>query len=176
MWRGIDTLYEFKAGTQTCWCRGLRPEIAVKQIQSETDIIGLTCMFMHHWPMVRLLASMIRKEFPNTLLVVGGEHVSGLPEYSLRDSEIDVVVIGEGEWTFNNIVAAHDGQSRKNDVVLAQIEGVAYLENDAFVETPRQARQRDLDQIPRPAWHLFRCAPTWTNDLVTDHLMAIPCP
>ena len=62
--------------------RGLTQEQIIERIPSDTQVIGLGCMFTSHWVYVRELVCKIRKLFPNAHILMGGEHVTGFPEYS----------------------------------------------------------------------------------------------
>ena len=62
-------------------------------------------MFSGEWPVSRLLIGALRRKFPDALIVAGGEHITALTEYSLRDCpEIDFCVRGEGEQIFVNLL------------------------------------------------------------------------
>ena len=61
------------------------------------DVILLTAM-TPIYPFVRQVARQIKARAPQKILVIGGYHVSALPEEVLREEQaFDAVVIGEGE-------------------------------------------------------------------------------
>lgn len=91
--------------------------------------------------------SMLKERFPWLKVVVGGPHVTALPEEPLRLAGADVSVIGEGEVTFAEIVAARDSLHD----ALPRIHGVGFLRDGKYVETPARATIDDLDSIPFPA-------------------------
>jgi len=74
--------------------RGLTQEEIIERIPSDAQVIGLGCMFTSHWVYVRQLVSKIRKLFPTAFLLMGGEHVTGFPEFSLEQAPLDSVVMG----------------------------------------------------------------------------------
>ena len=54
--------------------------------------------------MKRLLRA-IRERLPETLLLAGGEHVTALPEFTLREClALDMCALGEGEETLVDLV------------------------------------------------------------------------
>jgi len=124
------------------------PEI-VENIPKDTDVIGLSCMFSHEWPLIRDLADAIREQSPAALIVAGGEHITALPAESLSDcSAIDVGIIGEGEETLLAVLDAFNG-----DRNLGEIEGVCVrADTEIRISTPR-SRIRDLESLPAPDWH-----------------------
>ena len=132
--------------------QGLTIDETVERIPENTDCIGVSCMFSQDWPYVRELLHRIRERRPRALLIIGGEHATALPEYSLRDCPgIDYVVLGEGEEAIVEI-AARLGDKEALD----RTPGLAYLRKDgSFVRTPARARIRNVEEIPYPAWDLF---------------------
>jgi len=70
----------------------------------DADVYGLTC-FTGNRRGVLLTADCIREHHPSAHIVVGGPHVSAMPELTLRHcGAIDTVVIGEGERTFLELI------------------------------------------------------------------------
>jgi radical SAM superfamily enzyme YgiQ (UPF0313 family) len=72
----------------------------VQEIPADTKYVGVSCMFSHEWPFSKQLIQAIRERFPQSTIIVGGEHVTAAPEASLRDcTAINYAVLGEGEET-----------------------------------------------------------------------------
>ncbi len=64
------------------------------------DIVGLSCVTANY-SNAKKIAKLVKEINRKTLVVAGGIHVSALPEETLKDApEIDLVVVGEGEYTF----------------------------------------------------------------------------
>ncbi len=111
------------------------------------DVVGITCMT----PMVvetHLAAKIVKSCQPSPMVVVGGIHPSILPEDVIKDKNIDVVVRGEGEITFHELLEALPD----ND--LEHIQGLTYQNNDSIVHTPDRPLLDNLDILPLPARHL----------------------
>lgn len=131
--------------------QGLTFAETVRRIPADATIIGISCMFTQDWPWTRLLIRAVRERFPDALIVAGGEHVTAVPEFCLRDCPaLDVCVLGEGEETLVELIRAGGHRAR-----FQGIAGLAFLENDRFVKTCGRARIREVESIPRPAWDLF---------------------
>ena len=107
------------------------------------------------------LTSKLKSALPKSFIVIGGAHISALPENSLQESGADFAVIGEGELTFEELVS-HIKQGNDN---WDTIHGLVYLNEDggAIINAPRKLIE-DLDMLPFPA-----------RDLI-DHKFYIPQP
>ena len=129
------------------YVRGLSNDDIIKQIPSETEVIGLGCMFSSNWIYVRELIKVIRREFPSAYIIVGGEHVTGFPEFSLKQAPFDVVVLGEGEETVVELI--HFFEHGKS---LEDVKGIAFRDPSGQIRiNDRRPRIRDIDSIPRPS-------------------------
>lgn len=130
-------------------CQGMTFNDILARIPDDTQVIGVAAMFSGEWPVVRDLISLIKSRLPHVLLVAGGEHITALTEYSLRNCpDIDVCVRGEGERTFADILDAY-GRGRGFE----DIPGVAQIDSDgAYVEHGGLPRIREVDDIPWPDW------------------------
>lgn len=131
--------------------QGLSPAELAERVPADAGLVGVTCMFSSQWLVAREVLAAVRARLPKVPLVCGGEHMSALPEHVLATSAADVVVLGEGEETAVELVAAlAAGRSP------ATVAGVAWRDPIGSVaRTPRRARVAAVDEIPRPAWDLF---------------------
>lgn len=129
--------------------RGAPDDEIVAAIPRHTDVIGVGSMFSCQWPATRRLIHRIRERFPETPIVMGGEHATGLPELSMAQAPIDAIVLGEGEETMVHLLEWVAGRERPE-----AIPGIVYRGLLGVASTPRRARIRDVDAIPEPAWHL----------------------
>lgn len=85
----------------------------------------------------------------STKVVWGGIHGTLLPEQTIENENIDVLVVGEGEVTFRELLHALGGG--KN---LSGIKGVYFKENGRIIKNPR----RDdvcLEDLPVMPYDLF---------------------
>jgi anaerobic magnesium-protoporphyrin IX monomethyl ester cyclase len=130
-------------------CQGLTVEDVLARLPRDTDVIGFSGMFSGEWPVQREVVTAVRREFPKAVLVAGGEHITALPEYSLRDCPaLDVCVRGEGEHTFYELLECL-GEGRD----LGTVNGIAYLDADGqFRANDHMPRVREVDRIPWPDW------------------------
>lgn len=137
---------------------GLSTAQILERIPEGTDFIGVSCMFSHEFPVSRDLVHAIKRRFPKARLLVGGEHVSALPEESIEQcASIDVVVRGEGEGTVVDILS-----SDCSDEALAAIPGVTWRDRLGTIRSSAaRPRVRDIDSFPLPAWDLVPLNNYW---------------
>jgi anaerobic magnesium-protoporphyrin IX monomethyl ester cyclase len=127
---------------------GLTADEIAARISPTARIIGVSCMFSVDWPCSRAVINRIRARFPDALIVLGGEHVTALPEYVMQDCPAaDVLVLGEGEETLLDLVDAY--QSGRD---LAGVSGIYFRRDGETLKTGRRARIRSVDEIPEPDW------------------------
>src|SRR5262245_28790377 len=115
--------------------QGLSNDEIVERMPADTDVIGIGCMFSTLWPLTARLAHAVRRRFPDALMVLGGEHGTAVPDHVLAVSPFDVVVLGEGEATFVELLRAHPAGRP-----LAEVQGVALRDGRGVVKTRLSAR------------------------------------
>src|SRR5262245_3189548 len=130
---------------------GLTAEEIVARIPVDADWLGITCIFTHEWPFVVRLIDLIKKAHPHLKVVVGGEHITSMPEFCLMTSKADALVLGEGEETS---VALAEAYETGRD--LAEVDGIVYRDKYRVVVNRRRTRTKDIDSIARPAWDHFK--------------------
>lgn len=113
------------------------------------DIIGITCPTPVYY-IVQQICSDLKRKDSDVKIVVGGPHVTALPKETLIETDCDVVVIGEGELTFLELIS-----HLKNGRDLGSIAGIAYKENGDIFINKRRALIEDLDMLPFPAKDLL---------------------
>ncbi|TCD48793.1 radical SAM protein [Chlorobium sp. N1] len=106
------------------------------------DLVAISSM-TGAWNQALRLARIARDA--GSFVVVGGFHPTALPEEVLREPAIDLVVIGEGEETFRELVLS--GPSRT-------LKGIAYREGGAIVRTEPRPLIADIDTIRFPLRNL----------------------
>lgn len=84
----------------------------------------------------------IKKKHPDTTIVWGGWHPSILPEQTIASEFIDIVVIGQGQRTFAELI---DALEKGNS--LEKIKGIMYKKNSQIIKT--ESRQlEDINNFP----------------------------
>lgn len=128
------------------------PQSAIREklMQYKPDIVGISCKFSTHYRDSLIVAKLAKETCPNACVVLGGAHATILPESVLEDRNVDIVVIGEGEQTFLELVQRVE-QGRDMD----DLKGIAHKRGSQFVRNPPRTLIENLDQIPFPARHLL---------------------
>ncbi|MBW2458880.1 MAG: B12-binding domain-containing radical SAM protein [Deltaproteobacteria bacterium] len=127
---------------------GLRLEELAARIPQDAQALGITVIFTHEWPAVVRLIELIKRRRPDLPIILGGEHVTAMPDFSLATSQADYLVLGEGEETIVELLAALNGVRP-----IDSVDGVAYRRGSVIVIRPRRQRRRSIDDIAVPAWH-----------------------
>ena len=83
-------------------------EVVKKIIRYSPEILGISFTTQAATG-AYLVINQIRRQLPKIFIVVGGPHVTALPEESLIRSAADLVVLGEGEVTFSQLVGRIKG-------------------------------------------------------------------
>lgn len=130
--------------------RGLTFKEIIREIPMGTDVIGISNLYTFAFPMVSILAKEIKSCFPNIPVVLGGAHVSSLPEMTLGDPNVDYIIISEGESSFLQLCYALNGNG---DV--SGIDGFGFKRGSKLSINPKTNFIKDLDSIPFPKRELL---------------------
>ncbi len=99
----------------------------------------------------RKLIPLLKELLPSGFLVLGGSHVSARPRATMEECpELDLIVIGEGEETINEVAARLDSGKGMDGV-----RGVIYRRSGRLLENPPRPPIPDLDRLPFPARDLL---------------------
>jgi len=125
-------------------------EILERAQRFDPDLIGFTAFTNEVKPAARV-AKMVKAWSPSMPTIIGGVHVSVLPEQTLAEfPAFDMIAIGEGEHTFAETIAALDSGSS-----LEQVAGLCLRDGDGSRRTPPRTPEMNLGELPLPAWDLL---------------------
>lgn len=138
------------------------------------DIVGVSCLFSARLKETLRICK-LAKEVGDITIVVGGLHPSLYPAGILQDSNVDYVIMREGEHRFIKLIDEnHD------------IDGIAYRKEGRIVINPPTSSIEDLDSLPFPARHLVTLetyfdiavpfAPFFKSNRVVQILTSRGCP
>lgn len=109
------------------------------------DVVGISCK-SQNFAAATMVARLAKAVAPKCVVVVGGPHPSMTGAEVFREAAIDVSVLGEGEATLTDLLAAL-ASGRE----LATVPGILYRDGAGqVVATPRRPFIQDLDSLPFP--------------------------
>jgi len=135
------------------------------------DFIGISCLTSNAYICHRIAKKI--KDFNKEIKIIfGGVHAALMPNEVMNNESIDVVIRGEGEYSFLETVKAF-AENRE----LSSVKGITYRKNSEVISNPDMEYIEDLDDLPFPAWELFnldlyRPVPHWV--LVSSKLPVFP--
>jgi anaerobic magnesium-protoporphyrin IX monomethyl ester cyclase len=130
---------------------GMPYEKIKEEIQKRRpDIVGIGNPFTSQVEHAIKVADIIKEVDSSILTVVGGPHVTVVPtEFLERAKNVDLIAIGEGEYTMLDVVRFFEGKKKIDNV-----EGIAYrVKGKVMLNSPRSFIE-NLDELPYPAYHL----------------------
>ena len=113
------------------------------------DVVGVTAMT----PTINgalYIADYLQSSYPSLIVMLGGAHPTLLPEETLKDSCVDVIVKGEGDNTIVELLRVLQSQKP-----LSNISGIVYKQNDVIFNNSDRKTYVDLDSLPYLAYHLL---------------------
>jgi len=111
------------------------------------DIVGISTT-SENFNIAKEIAKNIRKLNSKIPIIIGGPHITALPESI--DENMDVGVVGEGEIQFAKIIKLIL-KNELNEENLKNIKGVVFRnENKELILTERQDWIKNIDDIPPP--------------------------
>jgi radical SAM superfamily enzyme YgiQ (UPF0313 family) len=136
----------------------LEPEDALARELAafQPHVVGTTSMTTDVYQALAVLR-MARQILPDALTVVGG-HAPTLAPKEFEQPWVDVIVQGEGELTFRELVAAWDQQRTSGDRRFSGIPGLRYRPAPAepMQSNSKRAQTKNLDELPVPNRRLLR--------------------
>jgi anaerobic magnesium-protoporphyrin IX monomethyl ester cyclase len=118
--------------------------------KESVDFVGLTCT-TNNRASVFYFTRLIKENFPNIKIILGGIHATFLYKQILDNFPVDFIVLGEGEITLPKLLNAIEKKSS-----LKKIKGLAYKKNNKLIFTGHPENISDLDSLPIPEHEIFR--------------------
>ena len=82
------------------------------------------------------------KQHSNAIVIWGGVHPTLLPNLCLKETYIDITILGEGEYVMPKII-----DNLINNKPLNQIDGIGFKDNGTIIINP-QKKFIDLHELP----------------------------
>jgi len=114
------------------------------------DIVGISNPFTCQTENATKTADIVKEVDPNILTVVGGPHTTVVPiDFLEAAKNVDLAVVGEGEYTMLDIAKHWEGHIRIED-----IPGIAYRQANELKLNSLRPFIENLDELPYPAYNL----------------------
>lgn len=123
---------------------------AVEHFLNEVICVGISALTGPEIASGLKFAAMIREKSPNIPIVWGGWHVSCLPEESIQNPYVDVIVIGPGQKIFSKIV-----ESISKGNIFYDLEGVVTKTRTGEIRYNPCSSEIDLHDCPLPAFDIL---------------------
>jgi anaerobic magnesium-protoporphyrin IX monomethyl ester cyclase len=109
------------------------------------DYAGITFTTPLYSQSLRIISQV--KDYSNDIITIaGGVHITSDCMGTMKDSRIDIAVLGEGDFKLLEIIESDD---------IKVIKGIAYRSNGEISINERDPGIKDLDRIPFPAISLI---------------------
>ena len=92
------------------------------------------------------IAQIVKEKYPETKVIMGGVHATLMPREVLQNPAIDYIVLGEGEYSFLDLISGLDPRL---------IRGIGFKENGQAVLNPAREIIHDLNSFPMLAYDLL---------------------
>ncbi len=116
------------------------------------DVVGIACMMTETYSDSAEMVRIARRAAPKAKIILGGHNASFVAEKIIENlPEADYVVVGEGEYTFLELV-----RSMSNKSSIRRVKGVMYRNNGRATFTGVREPVQNLDELPFPAKRLLQ--------------------
>lgn len=116
--------------------------------EKRPDVIGLSIVHANRWGGIEI-AKTAKQLLPEVKIVFGGIGTTFLCKHLLKHfKEIDFAVLGEGEYSFLNLIKCIE---KKNYGGINEIKGIAFRNGEKFIKTSDADVIQNLDQLPMPS-------------------------
>jgi len=134
-----------------CARDNLKPREVAQKIQADRiDVIGIQSLSFFHNKAVET-AKWIKYLAPNSIVVTGGPHASGVREIALdENSEFDYGFAGEAEIGFTEFIKQIEG----GELFPETIPGLIWRNDNHILSNEIQV-VRNLDKLPMPPWDMM---------------------
>lgn len=122
-------------------------ELKTRITEYNPDIVGVSVLVCSSINICNDIAKMVKKINKNSTVVFGGRQPSMMPEKALKLEEVDIIVRGEGELTFRELIL-------KGSPI--NVNGISYKSNGRVIHNPDRELMKNLNNLRYPARNLIK--------------------
>ncbi|NVM55578.1 MAG: cobalamin B12-binding domain-containing protein [Candidatus Helarchaeota archaeon] len=111
------------------------------------DLVGISVFVSAAINACNDYAKIVKEVNPNCIVVFGGRHPSWEPDDTLKLKEVDLLVRGEGELPFRELIIEGSPEN---------VKGISYRSNGKNIHNPDHPMIKDFANIRFPARHLTK--------------------
>jgi radical SAM superfamily enzyme YgiQ (UPF0313 family) len=132
---------------------GLSNDAILRRVRAlAPDLIGISIPFSCQHYVAQEVIRLVKTALPETIVVVGGNHVTAVPE-RIDPSHVDYFVIGEGEYALLRLVQALNAGGPTDGIPGVTPKGAQGCLPPEYIEP--------LDDLPFPALDLLPLTKIW---------------
>lgn len=137
--------------------------------------VGITCMTGHQIKGALEAARAVKDKIPAMPVVFGGWHPTILPEQTLKNNYVDIVVRGQGESSFRELV-----EGLKKGAAFDGIKGISYKRQEKIISNEDRPLEGINDTYAMP-YHLLDDIEKyiyndWYGDRILSYVSSFGCP
>ncbi|MFX1410617.1 MAG: B12-binding domain-containing radical SAM protein [Promethearchaeota archaeon] len=121
-------------------------ELKDKIKEFNPDIVGISVLVCSSIKTCNDIAKMVKKLNKESIVVFGGRQPSMMPEKALELEEVDIIVRGEGELTFRELIIKGSPEN---------VKGISYKSNGNIIHNPERELMKNLNDLRCPARNLI---------------------
>jgi len=119
--------------------------------KNKFDFVGVSVIAGYYqYQQLLSISKSINASKKRPFYIIGGHGPTPEPEYFIKKTQADAIVMGEGEET---VVELIEKVAKKKS--LKDVKGIAYKDGKKVIVNQRRELIKDIDTIPLPAYKLF---------------------
>ncbi|MDD1776762.1 MAG: B12-binding domain-containing radical SAM protein [Candidatus Helarchaeota archaeon] len=122
----------------------------LKKIQEfSPDIIGYSCLSFNFYDALQI-NHFLKEKYPSILSLFGGIHPTLANISTLKHKNVDLICVGEGEYTLKALLDQLETTPSPKDV-----KGIWYKSNGSIIKNELRPLEENLDKFPFPNWDFY---------------------
>ncbi len=141
----------------------------------EAICVGITCMTGFQIAGALKMAKLVKERMPDMPVIFGGWHATILPEEVLKNKLVDIIIRGQGDNSFGEVV-----KRLKAEKSLEGVKGVSCKNLDKIVTNENRCIEDMNDTYPMP-YHLLDdiekyIYSDWYGERILSYISSFGCP
>jgi len=125
-------------------------ELKKQVAEFKPDMVGTTVLMDQYAGVAPMITKLVKEISKDIITILGGVYAMANPSRAMKDENLDYVVIGEGEYTFKQLIGFYSGACELPERgICFRNSKTGELENRGHSEFIK-----NLDLLPKPAYHL----------------------